>query len=48
MNIKNEFKENKCPSDVQENTNTWLGVITKIIQDLRTKLNKEIETGKRT
>lgn len=40
------LKENKHPSDAQENINKWLVEMTKTIQDLRMKFNQEINTVK--
>lgn len=42
--IKLEKNNNKYSSDDQEDANTWLNEMTKIIQNLKTEFNKEIKT----
>lgn len=48
-NTSLDFEENKKHrSNVQENTNTQLKEMTKVIQDLKTEFNKEVKTPERT
>jgi hypothetical protein len=45
---KEDTNSNRQPGDTQENTNIWLNVMRKTIQDLRKEFSKEIEILKTT
>jgi len=37
---------NELSSDFQENTNTWINEVVKVLQDLKTKFSNKIKTLK--
>lgn len=46
--IELQEADNKCLSYFQDSKNMWLNEMTKLIQDLKTEINNERETLKRT